>query len=57
MEVLEAADGPTGLELIREHDPDVVVLDVMLPGLEGFEVLRPGLRNLRRLRDHAHRSR
>ena len=40
MEVISAADGPTGLELIRQRAPDVVVLDVMLPGLDGFEVLR-----------------
>ena len=40
MEVVSAADGPSGLELIRERAPDVVVLDVMLPGLDGFEVLR-----------------
>ncbi|MBI3746304.1 MAG: response regulator transcription factor [Chloroflexi bacterium] len=40
MEVIEAADGGIGLELIRERAPDVVVLDVMLPGVDGFEVLR-----------------
>lgn len=40
MQVLAAADGPTGLEMIRQRAPDVVVLDVMLPGLDGFEVLR-----------------
>ena len=40
MEVLSASDGPTGLELIRAQAPDVVVLDVNLPGLDGFEVLR-----------------
>lgn len=40
MEVISAADGPAALELIRERAPDVVVLDVMLPGLDGFEVLR-----------------
>jgi DNA-binding response OmpR family regulator len=40
MEVMSAGDGPAGLELIRERAPDVVVLDVMLPGLDGFEVLR-----------------
>lgn len=40
MEVMAAADGPTGLEAIRDRAPDVVVLDVMLPGLDGFEVLR-----------------
>lgn len=40
MDVIEAADGRAGLELIRERAPDVVVLDVMLPGIDGFEVLR-----------------
>lgn len=39
MEVISAADGPSGLKLIRERAPDVVVLDVMLPGLDGIEVL------------------
>ena len=32
MTVLEAADGPTGLEEARENTPDVVLLDVMMPG-------------------------
>lgn len=40
MQVITAADGPAGLELIRTRSPDVVVLDVMLPGIDGFEVLR-----------------
>ena len=40
MEVIAASDGDAGLELIRDRAPDVVVLDVMLPGLDGFEVLR-----------------
>lgn len=40
MEVIDAADGGVGLELIRERAPDVVVLDVMLPGIDGLEVLR-----------------
>jgi DNA-binding response OmpR family regulator len=35
-----AGDGVTGLELARHGDFDAVVLDVMLPGLSGFEVLR-----------------
>jgi DNA-binding response OmpR family regulator len=39
-QVLTAADGPTALELARAHDPDLLVLDVMLPGLDGFEVCR-----------------
>jgi DNA-binding response OmpR family regulator len=38
MEVLEADDGPSGLEQAREHQPDVVLLDVMMPGLDGWRV-------------------
>jgi DNA-binding response OmpR family regulator len=40
MEVISAADGPSALDWIRERSPDVVVLDVNLPGFDGFEVLR-----------------
>ncbi len=39
-EVLEALDGETGLELARAADPDLVLLDVMLPRLGGFELCR-----------------
>jgi len=38
MTVLEAADGLTGLEEARENTPDVVLLDVMMPGLDGWRV-------------------
>ena len=38
MQVIEAADGPTGLEQAREHTPDVVLLDVMMPVLDGWRV-------------------
>jgi two-component system phosphate regulon response regulator PhoB len=38
MEVLEAADGMTGLARAREQLPDVVLLDVMMPGLDGWHV-------------------
>jgi DNA-binding response OmpR family regulator len=38
MDVLEAADGPTGLEQARDDRPDVVLLDVMMPGLDGWQV-------------------
>ena len=38
MDVLEAADGPTGIDQAREHRPDVVLLDVMMPGLDGWHV-------------------
>ncbi len=39
-EVDVARDGPSGLARARTFRPDVVVLDVMLPGLDGIEVLR-----------------
>jgi DNA-binding response OmpR family regulator len=38
MEVLEAADGPSGLETARTEAPDVILLDVMMPGLDGWRV-------------------
>src|SRR5437868_14588830 len=38
MTVLEAADGEKGLELARAERPDVVLLDVMMPGRSGWEV-------------------
>lgn len=37
---LEASDGPAGLELVQRDRPDVVVLDNVLPGLGGIEVLK-----------------
>jgi DNA-binding response OmpR family regulator len=40
MTVDEAADGPTAVEAARSLAPDVLVLDVMLPGFDGLEVLR-----------------
>ena len=40
MAVVEAADGPSAVEMARTATPDVVVLDVMLPGFDGLEVLR-----------------
>jgi DNA-binding response OmpR family regulator len=38
--VESAADGPAGLDAVRGFEPDVIVLDVMLPGLDGVEVCR-----------------
>jgi DNA-binding response OmpR family regulator len=38
MTVLEAADGPSGLALAKEERPDVILLDVMMPGLDGWRV-------------------
>ena len=39
-DVLVAADGLTGLEQARTAAPDLVILDLMLPGLDGYRVLR-----------------
>ncbi len=39
-DVAEAADGETALALVGRERPDLVVLDVMLPGLDGLEVCR-----------------
>lgn len=38
-EVILAEDGPTGLELAREKKPDVILLDWMMPEMDGLEVL------------------
>lgn len=35
----DGADGPRALELIREHSPDVALIDVQMPGMSGLEVL------------------
>ncbi len=40
MQVAEAIDGPGAVEAVRAFAPDVVVLDIMLPGFDGLEVLR-----------------
>jgi DNA-binding response OmpR family regulator len=40
IDVIEAADGPSAIDSFTTHRPDVVVLDVMLPGFDGIEVLR-----------------
>jgi DNA-binding response OmpR family regulator len=38
MEVVEAADGEAGLQMARSERPDVVLLDVMMPTMDGWQV-------------------
>jgi two-component system KDP operon response regulator KdpE len=38
--VVTATDGPAAIELVETEDPDLLVLDVMMPGMDGVEVLR-----------------
>ncbi|MEK7406672.1 MAG: response regulator transcription factor [Acidobacteriota bacterium] len=39
-EVLTAADGEIGCRMIREHKPDLIILDLMLPKMSGYELCR-----------------
>ena len=39
-DVITASDGPSGLAAAATHKPDIVLLDVMMPGMDGFEVCR-----------------
>ena len=39
-EVKTASDGNTALDLARKEHPDLIILDIMLPGMDGFEVCR-----------------
>jgi CheY-like chemotaxis protein len=39
-EVYEAANGKIGLEMIKEHQPDFIFCDLVMPELDGFEVLK-----------------
>ena len=38
--VFTAPDGETGLELFQKEKPDIVILDIMMPGINGVDVLR-----------------
>ena len=38
--LLKASDGPEALKILETETPDVIVLDIMLPGMDGFEILQ-----------------
>jgi DNA-binding response OmpR family regulator len=46
-QVLGACDGPEGIRQFHAHRPDLIILDVMMPGMDGFDVCR----HLRQLSD------
>lgn len=35
-----ASDGEAGLEIFKQYEPDLIILDIMLPGIDGYEVLK-----------------
>ncbi len=39
-EPISAYNGEQALELLAEHEPDIVLLDMMMPGIDGLETLR-----------------
>ncbi len=46
-EILEAADGPSGLSVLLEQQPDLALVDIGLPGLDGYELARQARRDAR----------
>ena len=48
--VAEADDGITGLELVQRVRPDVLIVDLMMPGLNGLDLIKQVLKTLPRLR-------
>lgn len=39
-QVIEAIDGQTGIQLARDHRPDLILMDIQLPGIDGYEATR-----------------
>ena len=49
--MLEATDAETGIQMAHEHQPDLILMDIQLPGMSGLEATRiitndPGLKNI-----------
>ncbi|MBQ9941520.1 MAG: response regulator transcription factor [Christensenellaceae bacterium] len=40
LNMIMAGDGPTGLEMFAAHSPELVLLDIMMPGMDGIEVIK-----------------
>jgi CheY-like chemotaxis protein len=49
-EVAAVRDGPTALETVQAHQPDVLLLDIGLPGMDGYEAAK-------RLKEHSGKKR
>ena len=43
--MIHAKDGETALSLIEENKPDIILLDILLPGMNGFEILEAFKKN------------
>jgi two-component system, response regulator, stage 0 sporulation protein F len=39
-EIFQAANGPAALAIVKEHSPDLILLDMKIPGMDGLEILR-----------------
>ena len=39
-EIVEAVEGEEGIKKVTEENPDIILLDIILPGMDGFEVLK-----------------
>ena len=50
--ILTATSGEAALKIWEEKQPDMIILDVMMPGMDGFEVLKE-IRNEQSSRSHA----
>lgn len=44
-QVFQAANGPAALEIVKQESPDLILLDMKIPGMDGLEILR----NLRKM--------